>query len=142
MRLDMLTCLGSQAGPTAPLAMCSFAPLPKRRFDKLSIYDRVTVFLKQAAAARQTVTYGELAKTFGGIPNGWGPKLTAIATSLYLRGLPLLPVLVVRKNTGLPSTGAEIYSLFGITTAEDVQREQERCFVYDWQELEGTRKQL
>lgn len=47
-------------------------------------------------------TYGDLAKLFGGVPNGQGPLLERLANQCAERREPDLTVLVVNKN-GLPS---------------------------------------
>ena len=92
----------------------------------------VALYVADAAAVRRKVTYGELSAKFGGVLNGWGPVLTAIATRLHRRGCPLLPVLVVSVDTGMPSVTASIYRQFGLLGEEAIRREQQKCFDFDW----------
>ena len=92
----------------------------------------IALYIADAARVHRKVTYGELSARFGGIPNGWGPVLSAIATRLHKRGCPLLPVLVVSVDTGLPSVSAAIYRQFGLSSDEALRREQQRCFDFDW----------
>ncbi|CAM5766350.1 hypothetical protein LMIY3S_01793 [Labrys miyagiensis] len=92
----------------------------------------VALFLTDVARAGRTVTYGDVALRFGGIARGYGPCLTAIAERLYKHGHPLLPVLVVSADTGLPSLGAEIYRRLGLQDEEAIRAEQQKCFACDW----------
>jgi hypothetical protein len=92
----------------------------------------VAVWLAQKAANRQTVTYGELAREFGGLPMGWGPALSDIVRRLKRNNLPLLPVLVVSAETDMPSAEAAIYQENGIRTDDDMLAEQKRCWDFDW----------
>lgn len=88
-------------------------------------------FLAEAASKGQLVSYGHFAKKFGGIPQGQGHKLTAMGVRLRQEGLPLLPVLVVNQDTGIPSADAKFYKVVGMEE-EDLKAEQSRCFAYDW----------
>lgn len=93
---------------------------------------RLDVALYVAAAARveRKVTYGELSAKFGDLPNGWGPILAVMASRLHKLGCPLLPVLVVSVDTGLPSE--TIYRRFGLVGAEATRTEQQKCYDFDW----------
>jgi hypothetical protein len=93
---------------------------------------RLDVALYVAAAARveRKVTYGELSAKFGDLPDGLGPILAVIAGRLHKCGCPLLPVLVVSVETGLPSE--TIYRPFGLVDAAATRREQQKCYDFDW----------
>tara|TARA_R100000322_G_scaffold75912_5_gene47549 strand:+ start:13642 stop:13974 length:333 start_codon:yes stop_codon:yes gene_type:complete len=88
-------------------------------------------FLAIAATEQRLVTYGEFADRFGGIAQGWGAKLTEMGEWLKDQGLPLLPVLVVNKQTRLPSADANFYRRLGLDE-EGLKREQQACFNFDW----------
>jgi hypothetical protein len=60
------------------------------------------------------------------------PALNAIAARLRKLGHPLLPVLVVAADTGMPSTGAAIYRNLGLVDSEAIEAEQRRCYDFDW----------
>jgi len=83
-------------------------------------------------AAHRKVTYGELAKQFGGIARGYGDRLGGVTLWCHDEGLPRLPVLVVNKATGRPSLGAVLYKDLGLTSASDIAAEQQKCFETDW----------
>lgn len=89
-------------------------------------------FLAAAAARRQTVTYAEFARECGGSARGQGARLGALTQACHSLGLPLLPMLVVRSDTRLPTVGAAIYRALGLTTAGAIHAEQRRCFAHDW----------
>lgn len=93
---------------------------------------REAAYLSRAAARRQLVTYGEFAHEFGGIAHGQGPNLTAMGDRLKKEGLPLLPVLVVNKETKLPSPDASFYARLGLGGEAALRKEQQRCFDFDW----------
>jgi|UPI00055D681B hypothetical protein len=93
-----------------------------------------TQYLARAAMERRLVTYGELATEFGGTALGWGRPLTDITARLHKHGLPLLPCIVVTKGADLPSLDADIYDRLGLSTDEQIRREQQRCFEYNWSE--------
>ncbi|RNJ45826.1 hypothetical protein B5V01_11070 [Mesorhizobium erdmanii] len=76
------------------------------------------------------VTYGELSAKFGDPVNGWEPILAVIACRLHKRGCPMLPVLVVDADTGLPNEAA--YHQFGLVGVAAMRREQERCYDFNW----------
>lgn len=88
-------------------------------------------FLARAALRRETVSYGTFAAAFGYANQGCGPVLTQMGQRLKAGGLPLLPVLVVSKETGLPSADARFYRSLGLSDT-DIANEQERCFSFDW----------
>lgn len=89
---------------------------------------------------RKTITYGDLSKEFGNVlPRSWGTPLTEIASRLKTKGLPLLPVIVVSHETGLPSINAKIYKASGISNDLEMRAEQQRCFAHDWTKSELIR---
>jgi hypothetical protein len=92
----------------------------------------VACYLASLAHDRGTITYGELADRFGGTARGWGDALGGIAIRCRDHNLPLLPVLVVTKDTGLPSTDAALYEDLGLHTQDDVKTEQARCHSFNW----------
>ena len=92
----------------------------------------IALFIADAARCRRTVTYGDLALRFGGISRGWGPVLNAIAAHLRKLGHPLLPVLVVAADTGMPSTSAALYRNLGLVDAKAIEAEQRRCYDCNW----------
>ena len=102
--------------------------------ERMSVRFRLDVALYIADAARvgRKVTYGELTARFGESTEGWGAILAAIASGLHKRGCPLLPVLVVAVDTGLPSMNAAIYRQFGLSSEEAIRREQQKCHEFDW----------
>ena len=89
-------------------------------------------YLAMAATEGRLVTYGEMAKQFGGIAQGWGPKLTQMGRRLHAHDLPVLPVIVVSKGTDVPSPDADFYREIGLLTEDDMRAEQQRCFNHDW----------
>ena len=92
----------------------------------------VALYLGDAARVGRKVSYGELTARFGNPPEGWGAILAAIASGLRKRGAPLLPVLVVAVDTGLPPVKAAIYRQFGLSGEDAIRGEQKRCFEFDW----------
>jgi hypothetical protein len=93
----------------------------------------VALYIADAARVGRRVSYGELIARFGETTEAWGAILVAIASGLRKRGCPLLPVLVVAVDTGLPPLNAAIYRQFGLSSEEAIRREQQRCFEFDWQ---------
>lgn len=79
-----------------------------------------------AAALRQTVTYGQLARTlhFGGA-GVFGQMLYAIHLYCEANGLPMLNSLVVNKDTGLP--GDEYPG-----GSANVPRTQAQVWAFEW----------
>lgn len=65
---------------------------------------------------------------------GAGARLTKLAHFCNERGLPILPVLVVSKNTGFPSVRAKIYDQLGIGDEASIAAMQRRCFEHAWSE--------
>ena len=92
----------------------------------------VALYLGDAARVGRKVSHGELTARFGNPPEGWGAILAAIASGLRKRGAPLLPVLVVAVDTGLPPMNAAIYRQFGLSGEDAIRGEQKRCFEFDW----------
>ena len=86
-----------------------------------------------AAANRQTVTYGQLAKSMGyeyQFPLPVFAPLDVVADyCLQYReqGLPMLPVLVVNQDTGLPGEG-----ILRHIDVENLNSEREWVYAYDW----------
>lgn len=91
----------------------------------------VALHLSQLASRRAVITYAELSELFGRGPRNWGQPLCGITIRCHDNGLPLLPVIVVNKSTGLPSRDAVLYEHLGLDTI-DLQAEQIRCFDFDW----------
>jgi hypothetical protein len=79
--------------------------------------------LALAARNRQTLTYDILGNLIGVPRQGLGHLLEPIQSFCLLNELPSLPSLVV-KQTGLPGVG--------FVAAQDVPREHERVFDFDW----------
>lgn len=92
----------------------------------------VARFIAGAASRGETVTYGEIAREFGGTARGWGDVLGGIAIRCYENKLPLLPVLVVNSSSLMPSVDAVLYTDLGLVGAEAIESEQERCKSFDW----------
>ena len=76
------------------------------------------------ATNRQTITYGQLAKTLGFKGAGTlGNLLGYLLTYCPTQNLPPLTALVVNRDTGIPGKGF---------TIENVNAERERVFRFDW----------
>jgi hypothetical protein len=103
----------------------------RRKMAKAFRFD-VAQHLAAAASRQETVTYGDLTREFGGTDRGWGDMLGGIALRCHKAGLPVLSVIVVSKQTGLPSPDARLYRDLGLEGAEAMVGEQERCFAVDW----------
>lgn len=88
--------------------------------------------LAEAALNRRHVTYGELARMFGGTARSWGDVLGGIAIRCHDAGLPLLSVIVVNAKSRRPSNDAVLYRDLGLADDTAVAAEQERCFNHDW----------
>lgn len=96
-------------------------------------YDHgVAKYLAACASAGSRITYGQLSGKFGGIARGWGDVLGGIALRCRDAGYPVLPVIVVSADTGMPSVDAVLYEDLGIVGEEAVRAEQARCFAMDW----------
>lgn len=89
-------------------------------------------FLIRAAGERRLVTYAEVAREFGGIARGQGPRLERLTEACHRLALPLLPILVVNRGTRQPSVRAEAYKRRGIASLGMIDAEQRRCFGHDW----------
>lgn len=92
----------------------------------------VASFLASKATQGQLVTYSELSEEFGGTARNWGGVLGGIVVRCSGANVPLLPVIVVRKDTARPSDDAALYPEFGIETREQMFAEQQRCFQFNW----------
>ena len=92
----------------------------------------VAAFIAKAAVSRKTLTYGELSEEFGVANQGCGKILSSIACRCRKHGLPILSVLVVSKDSGLPSMDAKIYPSMGFQSPQDLEEEQKRCFEFNW----------
>lgn len=91
------------------------------------------------ARNRQTITYGDLAKlmtggeksSLGKRAGQWkGMRLGFLYAYCKERGLPLLPVIVVTKETGLPADMAPYRP--NKLDGPDPNAERERVFHFDW----------
>ena len=103
----------------------------RRKMEKAFRFD-VAQYIAAAAARRETVTYGDLTREFGGTDRGWGDTLGGIALRCHKAGWPLLSVLVVSKQTGLPSPDARLYKDLGLNSIDDLLAAQQHCFTVDW----------
>ncbi|WP_095087748.1 hypothetical protein [Mesorhizobium sophorae] len=93
----------------------------------------VALYIAHAACVGRKTTYGELSAKFGDLPNGWQSILTVIAGRLRKHSCPLLPVLVVAVDTGLPSE--KTYHQFGLEGVAATRKEQQKCYDFDWSEF-------
>jgi hypothetical protein len=91
------------------------------------------------ARNRQTITYGDLAKLMtGGVKSSlgkragqWkGMRLGSLYAYCEERGLPILPVIVVTKKTGLPADLAPYRP--NERHGPEPNAEREKVFDYDW----------
>ena len=89
-------------------------------------------FIAKSARAKEKLTYSQLEAEFGIIARAWGDTLGGIAIRCHEAGLPRLPVIVVRSDTGMPSDDAVLYEDLGMGSAELILLEQERVFGFDW----------
>lgn len=108
--------------------------IPERDYRRMKKgYDHaIAKALVEVARDGNTITYGELSKRYGRTPRSWGDVLGGIAIRCRENSVPMLSVLVVNASTGLPSTDAVLYEDLGLTTADEVSAEQQRCFTFDW----------
>ncbi len=84
-----------------------------------------------AARGRKTYTYEELASTLGmkvGAARAMWQFLHPIMCYCKAKRIPPLTVLVVNKSTRRPGSG--------LTTLDDVNRDRDRVFAYDWFAME------
>ncbi|ESY22411.1 hypothetical protein X751_07120 [Mesorhizobium sp. LNJC395A00] len=93
----------------------------------------VASFLAAVATGKGTITYGELSRKFGVATRGWGDILGGIAIWCYEVGHPLLPVIVVKASTKMPSEAAVLYSDLGLRSDALIIQEQQKCFLTDWE---------
>ena len=96
----------------------------------------VFAYLKQCAAQRRIVTYGEVGKQVGLAARGTAQPLYCIRDLCLDRGLPPLTALVVLKSTGLPSTGLKP-NRTPVTQAE-WRAMTSRVFAFDWSAVNLT----
>lgn len=90
------------------------------------------LLLVGVALAGGTVTYQQFADITGGIARGQGPRLNRIGAACFAADVPLLSILVVAGDSGLPSTGASFYADRGILSEEAIRDEIARCGSYAW----------
>jgi hypothetical protein len=111
------------------------------RFSKGHLDNRMIqawIILVGRAHNRQTINYSELTRLMGG-PHGrragqWkGLRLGHLYEYCVSRGLPLLPVIVVSKSTGLPADLAPYRP--AKVDGPDPNAEREKVFNYDWFDL-------
>jgi len=96
------------------------------RYERAS---QVWSLLVVAALERKTYRYGKVADILGfGGAGVLAPILGCIMWYCQENNLPPLTVLVVNAETGLPGEG--------LTTLEDVNRDREAVFAYDWFSIE------
>ncbi len=90
--------------------------------------------LTVAAKNRQSYTYGEIAEILGF--GGAGVMAQFLGPIMWLcedNSWPPLTVLVVQHDSGLPGPG--------LTTIEDVNKDRESVFNYDWFAIEPPQNQ-
>lgn len=92
----------------------------------------VAKFIAKAAHAQRKLTYSDLENEFGIIARAWGDVLSGIAVRCHEAGLPRLPVIVVRSDTGMPSLDAVLYEDLGIGSQALIIAEQAKVFGFDW----------
>ena len=92
----------------------------------------IALYLADAAGVGRKVADAELAARFGEPPTGWGPIMTTIAGGLHKRGCPLLPVMLVATDTGLPPANGMAFEQFGLSGEQDLRMEQQRCRDFNW----------
>jgi hypothetical protein len=92
----------------------------------------IALYLADAAGVGRKVADAELSARFGRPAGGWAPILTTIAAGLQKRGCPLLPVMLVATDTGLPPVDGVAFERFGLAGDRDLRREQQRCCDFDW----------
>lgn len=90
------------------------------------------VILINKARSRQTITYGELSQLMFGKPEPRNSlmRLGHLYTYCEEHGLPILPVIVVTKKTGLPADMAPYYP--NKPDGPEPNAERAKVFNYDW----------
>ena len=79
------------------------------------------------AHRRETLTYGLLAEMIGvPVPISLAYPLGQIQNWCLSQGFPVLTILVVRKNTGKPGSGA---------ISEDVDSTREAVYAFNWYDV-------
>jgi hypothetical protein len=97
------------------------------------------IILVGRASNRQTITYAELAKLMSGKSLGkragqWkGLRLGQLYTYCDKRRLPILPVIVVTKETGLPADMAPYHP--NNINGPHPNGEREKVFNFNWFDL-------
>ncbi len=92
----------------------------------------IAAFIAENARKTGLLTYGDLARRFGGIARGYGNRLGGITIFCRDHNLPLLPVVVVNKKTKRPSAGALLYRDFGLEDDAAIDNEQRKVKTFDW----------
>jgi hypothetical protein len=92
----------------------------------------IALYLADAAGVGRKVADAELTARFGEPPAGWRAILTTIAGGLHKRGWPLLPVMLVAIDTGLPPANGVAFEQFGLAGEQDLRSEQQKCRDFDW----------
>jgi predicted RNase H-like nuclease len=88
---------------------------------------RIWRVLLSSAAARQTITYGELATAADSAPaRGMGRYLNQIKEHCSASGLPPLHILAVNKRSGMPGKGLPLV---------DFRGDRDRVFAFNWSGL-------
>ena len=87
---------------------------------------QIWAVLAWAARSRQTLTYADLGKVIGVPAAGLGSLLEPIQSHCLLQKLPPLTVLVVKTDSGLPSSG------FTGATASEFGSALGATFSFDW----------
>ena len=91
---------------------------------RLSVAPDVFHYLTQLAARKERVTYSSFAVDLGlGNPRGLGWLLNPFLRWCETRGLPPLPIIVVRRADGLPSGGYD---------PNTIVTETVRVFAFAW----------
>lgn len=89
---------------------------------------QVWQILVGVATRRETITYGTLAGYMGYVVTlGIFPTLDVVAEFCQQDDLPMLPVIVVNQETGLPGEG-----ILRHIDEEELNSEREKVYAYDW----------
>ena len=91
---------------------------------------QVWPLLAWAARSRQILTYDDVEKLTGLVARGVGKTaLGPIIRYCKNKDYPILTVIVVKKNTGLPGPGIE-----SLLPKDKFLKEQMKVFKFDWME--------
>ena len=95
----------------------------------------VRTFLIEAASGSMDPlpTYGEVARTYGGIARGVAPVLNSVARECALADEPDLSALVVDASTGVPGSLGGVPVEKGATSEARWHVELERIRQYPWE---------